>query len=87
MKKAFLEKNIFGTKLREVNSVKGRNKLLYNIIQIRSSQQRCSVRIGVLRNFTNSEENTFARVSFLIKLQASGPQLYSKRNSGTDVFL
>ena len=54
MKKIFPEKNIFSTKLREVNSVKGRNKLLYDIIQIRSSHQRCSVRIGVLRNFTKS---------------------------------
>ena len=31
---------------------------------------------GVLRNFVNSQENTCARVSFLIKLQALRLQLY-----------
>ena len=31
----------------------------------------------------NSQENTFTRGSFLIKLQASDLQLYLKRDSGT----
>ena len=35
----------------------------------------------------NLQENTFARVSFLIKLQTRGLQLYEKRDSGTCVFL
>ena len=35
----------------------------------------------------NSLENTCARVSFLIRFQASGLQLYLKRDSGTGVFL
>ena len=35
----------------------------------------------------NSQENTCARGSFLIKLQASGLQIYLKRASGTGVFL
>ena len=35
----------------------------------------------------NSQESTFARVSFLIKLQALGLQLYEKRDSGVAVFL
>ena len=35
----------------------------------------------------NSQENTCARVFFLIKLQASGLQLYLKGDSGTVVFL
>ena len=34
----------------------------------------------------NSQANTCARASFLIKLQASGLQLYLKRDSGTAVF-
>ena len=34
---------------------------------------------GVLRNFGNSQENTYVRVSFLIKLK--------QRDSGTGVFL
>ena len=35
----------------------------------------------------NSQENTRARVSFLIKLQAWGLKLYQKIDSGTVVFL
>ena len=35
----------------------------------------------------NSQENTCARVSFLIKLQPSGLRIYLKRDSGTGVFL
>ena len=35
----------------------------------------------------NSQENICARVSFLIKLQVSGLQLYLKRDSSTGVFL
>ena len=31
---------------------------------------------GVLKNFTNSQENTCARVSYLIKLQASGTGVF-----------
>ena len=33
------------------------------------------------------QKNTCARISFLIKLQASSLQLYQKRDSGTGVFL
>ena len=40
-----------------------------------------------LENSQNSQENTCARVSFLIKLQASGLQLYQKRNYGKDEHL
>ena len=35
----------------------------------------------------NSQENTCARVSFLIKLQPYALQLNQKRDSGTGVFL
>ena len=35
----------------------------------------------------NTEKNTCARVTFLIKLEASGLQLYLKRDCGTSVFL
>ena len=35
----------------------------------------------------NSQKNTSARASLLIKLQASGLQLLYKRGSGTGVFL
>ena len=41
-----------------------------------SSHRRYSVRKGVLKISQNSQENTCANVSFLIKLQASGLQLY-----------
>ena len=41
------------------------------VAYFRSSHRRCSVRKGVLKNSQNSQENTCARASFLIKLQAS----------------
>ena len=47
----------------------------------------CSVKKGVLRNFTKFTENTCAKVSSLIKLQGWDLQLYLKRDSVTCVFL
>ena len=38
--------------------------------------QRCSVKKVLLEISQNSREHTYARVSFLIKLQASDLQLY-----------
>ena len=38
--------------------------------------QRCSVKKVFLEISQNSQENTCARASFLIKLQVSGMQLY-----------
>ena len=38
--------------------------------------QRCSVKKAFLKISQNSQENTCARVSFLIKLKASAQQLY-----------
>ena len=49
--------------------------------------QRCSVKKVFLEISQNSQENTSARVSFLSKLQASGLQLYKKRDSGTVISL
>ena len=51
--------------------------------------RRCSVKKVFLEISQNSQENTCARVSFLIKLQALGlrPATLLKRDSGTDVFL
>ena len=40
--------------------------------------QRCSVKKVFLKISRNLQENTCARFSFLIKLQASGLQLYKK---------
>ena len=40
-----------------------------------------------LKILQNSQENTCARVSFLIKLPASGLQLYSKSDFGTGICL
>ena len=48
--------------------------------------RRCSVKKVFLEISQKSQENTYARVSFLIKLQASGLQLYQKRDSGTGIF-
>ena len=49
--------------------------------------QGCSVKKVFLEISQNSLENTCGRVSFLIKFQASGLQLYWKRDSGISVFL
>ena len=54
---------------------------------LRSNHRRCSVKKGFLRNFVKFTGKTCARVSFLLKLQASDLQLYLKRDSGTGVFL
>ena len=48
----------------------------------RSSHTRCSVKKGVLRITQNSQENTCAKVSFLIKLQASGQSLFFNKVAG-----
>ena len=55
--------------------------------QYRSSHQRCSIKKVFLEISQMSQKNICARVSFSIKLQALGLQLYLKRDSGTDVFL
>ena len=47
--------------------------------------QRCFVKRVFLKISQNSQENSCARVSFPIKLQASGLQLYLKRDSGIGV--
>ena len=47
----------------------------------------CSVKKVFLEISQNSQENTCARVSFLIKLPASCLQLYLKRDSGAGFFL
>ena len=41
---------------------------------------------GALKISQNLQENTCARVSFLVKLLTSGLHLYLKRNSGTGAF-
>ena len=60
-------------------------KVKFQLYLLKNPSQKQSPR-GVLRNFAKF---TSARVSFLIKLQASGlsQQLYQKRDCGTDVFL
>ena len=62
----------------------GRNSQSLNAIKRRSSRPEVVCKKGVLRNFAKF---TCARVSLLIKLQASDLQPYWKRDSGTDVFL
>ena len=45
---------------------------------LRSIHRRCSVRKDVLEISQDSQENTCARASFLIKLQASGSNFIKK---------
>ena len=56
-------------------------------ILVKSTHRRCSIKKVFLKISQNSQGNTCARISFLIKLQESGLQLYSKRDSGTGAFL
>ena len=53
----------------------------------RSNHHRCSIKKIFSKISQNSQQNTCTRVSFLIKLQGSGLQLYKKRDSCTDAFL
>ena len=49
--------------------------------------QKCSLKKVFLKVLQNPQKNTCARVSFLIKLHASGLQQFYKRDSGRSVFL
>ena len=53
----------------------------------RSSQPRCSIKKGVLKNFANFTEKHLCWSLFLIKFQDFGPATLSKRDSKTGVFL
>ena len=59
---------------------------LQTMFRTEAVAQRCSVKKVLLKISQNSQENTCARASFLIKLQASGLQIYLKRDSGTGTF-
>ena len=52
----------------------------------RSIHLSCSVKKVFLKFSQNSQGNACARVSFLLKLQPGGLQLYLKRDSDTSVF-
>ena len=56
-------------------------------VLFRTNHPRWSEKNVVLKFLQNSQENTCVGVSFLIKLQALGLQLYLKRDSGVGVFL
>ena len=51
-------------------------KYVHKVENVEAVARRCSVKKVFLEISQNSQENTCARVSFLIKLQASGLQLY-----------
>ena len=55
--------------------------------EFRSSHRRCFIKKVLLKISQNSQENTCARVSFLMNLQVLGLQRYEKRKSGTCVSL
>ena len=50
--------------------------LLVKVVSPEAVACSCSLKKVFLENLQNSQENTCARVSFLIKFQASGLQLY-----------
>ena len=43
--------------------------------------QNCSIKKGFLKNFVNSQKNTYVRVSFSIKLQTLGLSQNSQQNT------
>ena len=53
----------------------------------RSSRPEVFCKNGVLRNFAKLAGKRLSQSLFLNKVQASGLQLYQKRESGTGVFL
>ena len=56
------------------------------MMYFRSSRQNAFCKKVFLEISQNKQENTCARVSFLIKFQALGLHRYQKRDSGTGVF-
>ena len=65
----------------------GRNSQSLNAIKRKSSRPEVFCKKGVVRNFAKFTGKPCARVSFLMKSQASDLQLYWKRDFGTGVFL
>ena len=57
-----------------------------NILLQEAVAQTCSVKKVLLEISQNSQENTCASVSFLIKLQSLGLQLYEKKETLAQVF-
>ena len=64
-----------------------RNTVIFRIQNPEAATKGVRCKKVVLGVSQNSQENTFTRVSFLIKLQVSGLELYLIRDSGTGVFL
>ena len=58
---------------------------LPHLTLFRSSQERCSIKKVFLKISQNSQENTCARVSFSIKLQATAC-IFIKKETLTEVF-
>ena len=56
-------------------------------VQCRSTHLRYFIKKVLLKISQNLQKNTGFRISFLIKLQALGLQLYLKKRLGTSVFL
>ena len=56
------------------------------LISSEAIAQKCSAKKVLLKISQNSQESTCDSVPFLINLQASGQQLYLKRDSHTRVF-
>ena len=54
---------------------------------IRSSHSEVLCGKSILKNFAKSTEKRLCKILFLVKLQASGLQLYWKRSFGTGLFL
>ena len=60
--------------------------MLRCFLGFRSSHQRCSMKKGVLRNSSKFTGKHLRQSLYFNKVEASGLQLYWKRDSGTGVF-
>ena len=60
--------------------------MITNVENYRSSRPEVFCKKCFLKTFSKFTENTFARVSLLITLQASALQLELKRDSGVGLF-
>ena len=84
-KKLYFYWNVFSAHWKRPVAWNGLSKGTVQSNCLRSSHQRCSLKKVVLKNSQYSQENICGGVSFLIKLQALGLQLYWKETS-TEMF-
>ena len=83
-------RNAFYIVIKNINIFSKAKNFFFNLVlqQMNNhSHQRCFIEIGVLKHFAISTGKHLCQNIFLIKLQTSGLQLYSKSDPSTGAFL